>query len=112
MKRCPSTRSGPRRKRSSPNKRMPVPASKITNVWESDTSTQAVFPPYFVVVGPGAEIDPRVPQNLIFIVLIIVHDRRFVKALKNSKHAPPRRREIALREMGASSRPKERRGFI
>lgn len=29
------------------------------------TSTHEVLPPYFVVVGPGFAIEPRVPQNWI-----------------------------------------------
>jgi hypothetical protein len=33
---------------------------------EGRISTQEVLPPYLVVWGPGAGMDPRVPQNRTF----------------------------------------------
>jgi len=30
---------------------------------------QALFPPYFWVIGPGQGIDPRTPQNRTFIIV-------------------------------------------
>ena len=50
--------------RERPSSRMPVPASKIRMSWPDRSSTQAVFPPYSVVEGPGAAIEPRVPQKV------------------------------------------------
>jgi hypothetical protein len=42
----------------------PVPQSKMKRTPEFvTTSTQDVFPPNRIVVGPGVAIDPRVPQN-------------------------------------------------
>src|SRR5262245_3728962 len=50
-----------RRRRSS---RAPEPQSRtITVASDALTSTQEVFPPYRAVFGPGAAIDPRVPQK-------------------------------------------------
>src|SRR6516225_4544795 len=52
----------------SPSNRTPVPQSRITIVpLLVLTSTQDVLPPYRTVPGPGVAIDPRVPQNVIFI---------------------------------------------
>src|SRR4051794_17830204 len=55
----------PRRTRSSPSARMPVPASRTSAVSPSrSTSTQEVLPPYVTVSGPGVGNEPRQPQTL------------------------------------------------
>ena len=46
--------------RARPSSRIPVPASKIRMSCPDRSSTQAVLPPYSVVAGPGAAIEPRV----------------------------------------------------
>src|SRR6266446_10690851 len=44
--------------------RAPVPQSRMITVpSEARTSTQEVLPPKRAVLGPGAAIDPRVPQK-------------------------------------------------
>ncbi|KJR42630.1 hypothetical protein MCHI_001471 [Candidatus Magnetoovum chiemensis] len=47
---------------------MPVPASKIIRTpLSAVTSIHVVLPPYLIVLGPGDGIEPRTPQNFIFI---------------------------------------------
>src|SRR5690349_11561163 len=46
-----------------PSARTPEPRSKISSSPPQRTSTQGVFPPYRLVVAPGAGMDPRTPQN-------------------------------------------------
>ena len=47
-----------------PSTRAPVPQSNTTSVPPAErSSTQDVLPPYRTVDGPGAAIEPRVPQN-------------------------------------------------
>src|SRR4051812_11620893 len=55
----------PSRSSWSPSGRIPVPASKMMSWFPQRTSTQAVFPPYLNVDGPGVGTVPLVPQNLI-----------------------------------------------
>src|SRR5579864_282542 len=50
-----------------PSSRMPVRASRTTISWPPKTWMQEVFPPYFAVPVPGQGMEPRTPQNLIFI---------------------------------------------
>jgi hypothetical protein len=54
---------------STPSRRMPVPASRMTRCSGSGplTATQAVSPPKAAVSGPDVAIDPRVPQKVTFI---------------------------------------------
>src|ERR1043165_3685966 len=49
--------------RSRPSSRRPVPPSQISSAGSAWISTQEVLPPYFLDWGPGAGMDPRVPQN-------------------------------------------------
>src|SRR5688500_14409898 len=48
--------------------RLPVPASMMnSSPSRVRTSTQEQLPPYRTVLGPGDGIEPRVPQNRIFM---------------------------------------------
>ena len=71
---CPMNKcalSGPDRASSSPSFRAPVPQSKISSVPSSArASTHGVFAPYRYVSGPGAAIEPRVPQKRTRIVCL------------------------------------------
>src|SRR5687768_907755 len=51
----------------SPSLRIPVPASMTTISLPPITCRHEVLPPYFAVSGPGHAIEPRTPQNLIFM---------------------------------------------
>src|SRR5262245_43806314 len=56
-----------------PSSRAPVPQSRMITVpSEALTSTQEVFPPYRAVFGPGAAIDPRVPQKRTCMADILI----------------------------------------
>src|SRR5215831_87426 len=50
-----------------PSSRIPVPASKMRMSGPHRTSTHAVLPPKRLVRGPGAGIEPRVPQKVVLI---------------------------------------------
>src|SRR2546430_11227975 len=64
MKRCSRIGWGIVCARWSPSSRAPVPQSRMITVpSEARTSTQEVLPPKRAVLGPGAAIDPRVPQK-------------------------------------------------
>ena len=53
----------PRRTRSKPSSRIPVPASRTRAASSpSAISTQDVLPPYPTVSGPGVATEPRHPQ--------------------------------------------------
>ena len=65
--------AGPRQaSRRLPSERAPVPQSS-TNTPPAGvvSSTQDVLPPKWVVPGPGAAMDPRVPQKRACIVIIL-----------------------------------------
>src|SRR5512138_2002218 len=51
---------------------IPEPASMIIRRSSGSrrTSMQAVFPPYFMVLGPGQGIEPRTPQNVTRIAMM------------------------------------------
>jgi len=51
-----------------PSFRAPVPQSKMSSVPSSArAATHGVFPPYRLVSGPAAAIEPRTPQKRIRI---------------------------------------------
>src|ERR1039458_10310237 len=52
-----------------PSKRRPVPPSKMRIALPARTSTQLVLPPISTVLGPGAGMLPRTPQNVICILV-------------------------------------------
>jgi hypothetical protein len=55
---------------------MPVPASIMISLSmpSNRNSRQSVFPPYFMVWGPGEGMEPLTPQNLIIIKLPFKRD--------------------------------------
>src|SRR5213593_2922744 len=91
MKRCRRMGCGIVCARCSPSSRAPVPQSRMITVpSEARTSTQDVFPPYRAVFGPGAAIDPRVPQKRTCMKPTLIITRAHSDSLRPGGPAPGR----------------------